>query len=131
MVAMTLVTQIMCSLGPAAVLRGPGLGSKYNTWNQDKQQSTISKACGRAQSKWLPLPQSISIAQKSQHQHLSGSNYPLLPQAYCSFVFSPFSKLRQLTCNPLTFLVTATTSNLQNPDLGFLSGFWPSQKDKA
>lgn len=48
---MVAMTQIVCSLGPAAVLRGPGLGSKDTTWKQDNQQSTITKACGTAQGK--------------------------------------------------------------------------------
>lgn len=37
----------------------------------------------------------------------SGANYPLAPQADCSFVLTPFSKLCQPTCSPLTFLITA------------------------
>ena len=101
-----------CSLGHAAVLWGAGLESRDTAWCQDNQQSTIIKTCSTHQGRMDDSPtdnfnSTDKLASASLSHTTSGSNYPLPPQGYCSFVFFPFSKLCHLTSNPLTFFITA------------------------
>lgn len=63
-----------CSLGHATVLRGPGLEPRDTAWCQDNQQSTIMKTCGTLWGGADGSPTDISIAQISQHQHLSATS---------------------------------------------------------
>ena len=84
-----------CSLGHAAVRRGPGLESRDTTRCQDNQHSTVIETWGTLRggaddsptdhfnSADQPPPASLSHV-------TSGSNYPLLPQGYCSFVLLGF-----------------------------------------